>query len=187
MGFASGFFLCILALVFFKASDKKTTFVTQNPKKSHSAEASPLPKPKWSALATQEPVGMEEEPEEADVLMPIEWEGPFLEVMTKKGQSMHERNDRLIKLATSEALGVPSVQEECLRHLAYGLSNEQQAEFLSLISNQNIPIELRKKFFSMLIEMKRPDELIGWLCKSISSQQERELLDEQRYKILRNI
>jgi hypothetical protein len=103
--------------------------------------------------------------------------------MTKKGQSMQERNDRLIKLATSEALGVPSVQEECLRHLAYGLSNEQQAEFLSLISNQNIPIELRKKFFSMLIEMKRPDELIRWLCKSISSQQERELLDEARAKI----
>jgi len=126
---------------------------------------------------------MEEEADEADSLMPIEWERPFLEIMTKKGQSMQERNDRLIKLATTEARGVPSVQEECLRHLAYGLSNEQSTEFLSLILNQNIPIELRKKFFSMLIEMKRPDGLIKSLCESIHLRQEHELLGVARARV----
>lgn len=142
-----------------------------------------LPKANWSAPIAHEPIDLEEEPEEPDALMPLEWERPFLEVMTKKGQSMQERNNRLIKLATSEAQGVPSVQEECLRHLAYGLSNEQKTEFLSLILNQNIPIELRKKFFTMLIEMQRPDELIKWLCKSISSTKEREFLNEAKSRI----
>jgi hypothetical protein len=115
-------------------------------------------------------------PHDETAFMPVEWEEPFLEVMEKDGQSMAERNARLIEFATATAMGVPAVQEECLRHLAYGLTSDQTEEFYNLATSSNIPLALRKRFLGLVLDMGRNDEFVIWLCRSLRSHGDPELV-----------
>lgn len=118
-----------------------------------------------------------------DQLLPVEWEEPFLDVMSKNGQSMDERNSRLIDLATNKAIGVPKVQEECMRHLAYGLRSDQKSEFYMLATNKDIPIEIRKRFLGFVFDMGRSDEFIAWLCRSLRSHGDPEIISFAKERI----
>jgi hypothetical protein len=110
-----------------------------------------------------------EKPTEETDFMPVEWEEPFLDIMEQEGQCMRERNARLIEFATVRAVGVPSVQEECLRHLAYGLNSDQKDEFYNLAVSSSIPLALRKRFLGWVLDMGRNDEFVIWLCRSLRS------------------
>jgi hypothetical protein len=100
-------------------------------------------------------------------VLPVEWEEPFLEIMTKPDQSMDQRNSLLIDFAINKAVGVDAVQEECLMHLAYGLRSNQKDEFDKIITTPNIPIEIRKRFLGHLFDMNRSDDFITWLCGQV--------------------
>jgi len=115
--------------------------------------------------------------------MPAKWEEPFFEIMDKEGQSMQERNARLIEFATTTAAGVPPVQEECLRHLAYGLTSDQKDEFYKLATAPSIPLQLRKRFLDSVFDMGRKDKFIAWLCGSLRSHGDPELIALARSRI----
>ncbi len=135
-------------------------------------------KPRFNSLKNLNHIGFEE-----DQSLPIEWEEPFLDIMTKDGQSMDERNSRLIDLATKTAVGVPQVQDECMRHLAYGLRSDQKSEFYALVINKNIPKEIRKRFLGFIFDMGRSDELIAWLCRSLRTHGDVEIISFAKQRI----
>jgi hypothetical protein len=135
-------------------------------------------KPRFNSPKNFDHIGFEE-----DQALPIEWEEPFLDIMTKDGQSMDERNSRLIDLATKTAVGVDAVQEECLRHLAYGLRSNQKEEFEKIITTPNIPIEIRKRFLGHLFDMNRNDDFINWLCGQVRIYGNAELISFSRSRV----
>ena len=116
-------------------------------------------------------------------LMPVEWEEPFLEIMTKNGQSMDERNALLIDFAINKSVGVPQVQEECLRHLAYGLRSNQKEEFYKIMTTSNIPIEIRKRFLGHVFDMDRNDEFIAALCRQLRLYGNAELISFSKSRV----
>ena len=135
-------------------------------------------KPRFNSPKNLDYIGFEE-----DQSLPIEWEEPFLDIMAKDGQSMDERNSRLIDLATKTAIGVPQVQDECMRHLAYGLRSDQKSEFHDLVTNKNIPKEIRKRFLGFIFDMGRSDELIAWLCRSLRTHGDVEIISFAKQRI----
>ena len=116
-------------------------------------------------------------------LMPVEWEEPFLEIMTKNGQSMDERNSLLIDFAINKSVGFPQVQEECLRHLAYGLRSKQKEEFYKIMTTSNIPIEIRKRFLGHVFDMDRNDEFIASLCRQLRLYGNAELISFSKSRV----
>jgi hypothetical protein len=135
-------------------------------------------KPRFNSSNNIAHIGFEE-----DQCLPIEWEEPFLDVMTKDGQSMDERNSRLIDLVTKTAVGVPQVQDECMRHLAYGLRSDQKSEFYDLVTNTKIPKEIRKRFLGWVFDMGRSDEFIAWLCNSLRTHGDAEIISFTKERI----
>jgi hypothetical protein len=69
-------------------------------------------------------------------LIPEEWEAPLFDILLDEKQDMNQRNARLLELATGAAKGVPSVQEECLMHLLFGLADDDGARFLAVATNE---------------------------------------------------
>ena len=108
--------------------------------------------------------------EELD-LLPEAWEAQLFEILLSKDQDMDSRNSRLLEMATKFAVGVPSVQRECLSHLAFGLSDSDRGSFLALIKNPSIPEKIRADFFGEVLNM-RPSFLSGWLSDQMKDHTE---------------
>jgi hypothetical protein len=115
--------------------------------------------------------------------LPVEWEEPFLEIMSKPDQSMDQRNSLLIDFSLNKAVGVDAVQDECLRHLAYGLRSNQKEEFVKILTAPNIPIEIKKRFLGHLFDMNRNDDFIAWLCGQARIYGNEELISYSRSRI----
>jgi len=123
--------------------------------------------------------GPEESPESPapaaeSALVPEEWEPPLFEILLDTEQGMDRRNARLIELATVSARGVPTVQQECLRHLVFGLSNNDGALFLDLTTNPVVPVTMRYEFLKEALGM-RPVQLGEWLSRQLSNHHEPEI------------
>jgi len=94
--------------------------------------------------------------------VPLEWESRVLEAFTNHSGSEEERNSNLKHLAIVEACNVPEVQEVCLEHLAIGLSDNPE-DFIELITNQVIPLNIRVGFLKKSLDIRSAD-----LCISIT-------------------
>jgi len=104
-------------------------------------------------------------------LLPEAWEAPLFEILLSKDHDMGSRNSRLLEMATKSAVGVPSVQRECLSHLAFGLSDSDRGSFLAIIENPSIPEKIRAEFFDEVLNM-RPSFLSGWLSDQMKDHTE---------------
>ena len=104
-------------------------------------------------------------------LIPEEWEKPLFDILLDENQTLDQRNARLIEMATGPAQGVPSVQEECVMHLAFGLPDAGGAQFLTVATNPAIPLEMRAGFLRQTLDM-RPQELGEWLSTQLINHHE---------------
>ena len=116
-------------------------------------------------------------------LIPEEWEEPLFDILLDEKQTMDQRNARLIEMATGPAQGVPSVQEECVMHLAFGLPDDVGAQFLAVATNTAIPLEMRAGFLKQTLEM-RPQELGEWLSGQLINHQEPSISGAARLYLL---
>ena len=108
---------------------------------------------------------------ETTSLVPEEWEQPLFDVLIKEGQSIDERNTRLLELASGPARGAPAVQQECLMHLLFGIPDSNRAQFLAVATNPAIPVQMRVEFLNEVLAM-RPTELGEWLSQQVSNHHE---------------
>ena len=116
-------------------------------------------------------------------LIPDEWEAPLFDILLDEKQDMNQRNARLLELATGAAKGVPSVQEECLMHLLFGLADDDGARFLAVATNSAIPAPMRAEFLREALAM-RPTELGEWLSQQITNHYEPEVSSVARLYLL---
>ena len=116
-------------------------------------------------------------------LMPEEWEAPLFDILLDEKQDMEQRNARLLELATGAAKGVPSVQQECLMHLVFGISDDNGAQFVAVATNPAIPVGMRAEFLKQALEM-RPQELGKWLSQQVSNHYEPEISSISRLYLL---
>ena len=107
--------------------------------------------------------------------IPEEWEIPLMDALINQNQSSEERAQGLIRIATVGACGVPRVQEECLKHLLYSLSDEDRELFKLLATDNSIPLGLRTAFLQQTLAL-RPQELGVWLSESLSTNKETSLV-----------
>ena len=107
-------------------------------------------------------------------LIPEEWEKPLFDILLNEELTMDQRNAGLIDLATGPAKGAPSVQEECLMHLVFGISDDNGAQFVAVATNPAIPVGMRAEFLKQALEM-RPQELGEWLSQQVSNHYEPEI------------
>lgn len=115
--------------------------------------------------------------------IPDEWEPELMGILVDTNQSMDRRNQRLIELATVSANGVPQVQQECLRHLAFGLSSNDGARFLNLATNPVLSASMRVEFLKQTLGM-RPPQLGEWLSRQLSTHHEQEISTMAREYLL---
>jgi hypothetical protein len=97
--------------------------------------------------------------------IPAEWEDALASILLER-QPIEAQNLRLLELATRQAADVPRVQQECLMHLAFSLSDKDPETFFVLCSSQNIPAELRREFLDRVLAI-RPTTLCVPLCERI--------------------
>ena len=116
-------------------------------------------------------------------IIPKEWEEPLFEILLDEKQDMDQRNARLLELATGAAKGVPSVQQECLMHLVFGISDDNGAQFVAVATNPAIPVGMRAEFLKQALEM-RPQELGEWLSQQVSNHYEPEISTIARLYLL---
>ncbi|MFZ0435073.1 MAG: hypothetical protein WAL87_03755 [Chthoniobacterales bacterium] len=107
--------------------------------------------------------------------IPEEWESPLMDVLQNEKQGNNERVRGLIYIATVTARGVPSVQEECLKHLLYSLSDNDRDLFQLLSTTSSIPIEVRKRFLQQTLDL-RPQDLCIWLSERLIKNQDAALV-----------
>jgi hypothetical protein len=107
-------------------------------------------------------------------LVPEEWEEPLFDILMNEEQSMADRNNRLLELATGPAKDVPEVQEECLMHLLFGIPDSNASQFLAVTTNSAIPLQMRVEFLKEALAM-RPTELGEWLSQQVSNHYEAEI------------
>lgn len=115
--------------------------------------------------------------------IPKEWEGSLFDILLDDTQTMDQRNARLIELAIGPAKGVPAVQEECVVHLLFGLSDDDGAQFLAVVTNTAIPAMMRAEFLKQALEM-RPQELGDWLGQQVSNHYDPEISTIARLYLL---
>jgi hypothetical protein len=108
-------------------------------------------------------------------VIPEEWESPLMDVLQNEKQGKNERVRGLIYIATVSAKGVPSVQEECLKHLLYSLSDNDRDLFQLLSTSSSIPIEVRERFLQQTLDL-RPQDLCIWLSESLIKNQDAALV-----------
>jgi hypothetical protein len=106
--------------------------------------------------------------------IPLEWEEPLFQILLNEQATPADRCMQLIDLATNKARGVPSVQQECLKHLIYSLKDDDLNSFLYLSSNINIPLQMRIAFVQEVVGI-RPDSLNDQLCDKLSTSSEKQL------------
>ena len=94
--------------------------------------------------------------------LPAEWEGVLFDILTDEGAEMAERNARLMDLATGRAKNIPEVQEVCLQHLSFSLSDGEVEDILKVLRHPSLPVEMREEFFAKILEM-RPVSIGEWL------------------------
>lgn len=116
-------------------------------------------------------------------LIPEQWEQPLFDILLNEDLTMDQRNAGLIQLATGPAKGVPSVQEECLMHLLFGISSNSGAQFVAVATNTAIPVGMRAEFLKQALEM-RPQELGEWLSQQVSNHHEPEISTIARLYLL---
>lgn len=98
--------------------------------------------------------------------LPKEWEEPLFAILNDPNQDSGLRSSRLIQMATVDAKHVPRIQEECLRHLAYSLSDENPEIIFQVATHGAVPAYIRKEFVERVFEV-RPEELCEWLAKRL--------------------
>ena len=108
------------------------------------------------------------------VPLPVEWEPQMFAALDQTNPIM--RNQSLVHLAVTTAVHVPRVQAECLKHLAYSLSEEEFAQFLFLIRNPSLPISVKKEFLSDSLRIRR-QEFALWLAKSVAHDPQSEIAE----------
>jgi len=116
-------------------------------------------------------------------LVPEEWEQPLFDILMNEEQSMDERNARLLELATGPARNVPSVQEECLMHLLFGIPDSNAPQFLAVATNPAIPVQMRAEFLKEALAM-RPNEVGEWLSQRVINHYEPEISTAARLHLI---
>lgn len=107
-------------------------------------------------------------------LVPEEWEAPLFGILMDTNRGMDERNVRLFEFATREAIREPLVQQECLRHLLFGLSDDDGTLFLAIATNATVPVGLRAEFLKEALVL-RPTQLGEWLSGQLGNYHEPEI------------
>ena len=71
-------------------------------------------------------------------------------------------------MALNTAVHVPRIQAECVKHLTYSLSEEDYAQFLLLIRNPALPVDIKSEFLSDALRVRR-SEFAFWLASSLAN------------------
>jgi hypothetical protein len=96
--------------------------------------------------------------------IPLEWEQPLFAILDQTNPAL--RKQGLINMAVHTAAYVPRVQADCMKHLAFSLSEEDYAQFLYLIRNPALPVTIKANFLSDSLRIRRK-EFSVWLAKSL--------------------
>lgn len=97
--------------------------------------------------------------------VPLEWEQPLFAILNQTNPAL--RNQGLINMAINTAVHIPRIQAECVKHLTYSLSEEDYAQFLFLIRNPALPIDIKSEFLSDSLRIRR-SEFAFWLASSLA-------------------
>jgi len=133
----------------------------------------------------QEKVSEEPQPipvaQEAPPQLPAEavemdpaWAPVVMEALKPRSEGNPNKSQRLIQIAVVEAQGVPSVQETCLRHLTFSLSNEEAGELYKLAVNQSLPLSGRRYLVDKSLRIRSP-EVAGWMAGQLVRHPEPEI------------
>ena len=95
--------------------------------------------------------------------LPIEWEDSFFSILNNS-TSREDRNAKLIIFATTSGKNSPRVQEECLSHITYGLSDAESDLALQVLKDDRIAVNARRQMFKDLLKIRSDD-----FCYSLSS------------------
>ena len=98
--------------------------------------------------------------------IPEQWENPLMAILLNDKISPEDRVRKLCEMATTNAKGIPRVQEECLNHLLYTIPDEQSNTFYKLSTNGDIPAKLREDFLEKTLAM-RPVSVCVPLCEAL--------------------
>ena len=98
--------------------------------------------------------------------IPLEWEQPLFAILNQTNPAL--RNQGLINMALNTALHFPRIQAECVKHLTYSLSEEDYAQFLLLIRNPALPVDIKSEFLSDTLRIRR-SEFAFWLASSLAN------------------
>lgn len=108
------------------------------------------------------------------VELDLAWQPIVMEALKLGSEGNPNKNKRLIQIAVVEAQGVPGVQETCLRHLTFSLSNEEAGELLKLAANQNLPLSGRRYLVDKSLRIRSP-EVAGWMAGQLIQHPEPEI------------
>jgi hypothetical protein len=103
-----------------------------------------------------------------------EWGPVIMDALKPRYEGNPNKNQRLIQIAVVEAQGVPSVQETCLRHLTFSLSNEEAGELYKLAVNQSLPLSGRRYLVDKSLRIRSP-EVAGWMAGQLVRHPEPEI------------
>jgi len=98
--------------------------------------------------------------------IPLEWEQPLFAILNRTNIAL--RNQGLVNMALNTAVHVPRIQAECVKHLTYSLSEEDYAQFLLLIRNPALPLDIKSEFLSDALRVRR-SEFAFWLASSLAN------------------
>ena len=136
----------------FKNNKTESEWIKQK-EKMETVQESPLPFPEVDAEAQTYP-------------LPVEWEELFFDILDNS-KSREERNSRLYLFATTTALNLPRVQEECLAHLAFGIKDSEKDFALQILKDLRISDSARTLMFEDMNKV-RPDELMYFLSSNLA-------------------
>ena len=98
--------------------------------------------------------------------LPVEWEDSLFDILDNS-KSREDRNSRLYLFATTTALNLPRVQEECLAHLAFGIKDSEKEFALQILKDLRISDSARTLMFEDMNKI-RPDELMYFLSSNLA-------------------
>jgi hypothetical protein len=117
--------------------------------------------------------------------LPIEWEDSFFSILNNS-TSREDRNTKLILFATTSAKYSPRVQQECLSHITYGLTENDGDLALQVLKDDRIAISARRQMFKDLLKI-RSDDFCYYLSSGLVSVGDQGISSEAKANLLKYV
>ena len=117
--------------------------------------------------------------------LPNEWEDSFFSILNNSS-SREDRNTKLILFATTSAKNSPRVQQECLSHITYGLTENDGDLALQVLKDDRIAISARRQMFKDLLKI-RSDDFCYYLSSGLVSVGDQGISSEAKANLLKYV